>query len=192
MSPHMKEFNYTTPPWPESRWLTIYTKPRAEFVVSNNLEERGYPSLLPVCQRYTKRRDAKPAPIRPLFPRYLFVNVVPGVSWYPILSLSGVTSLLSLGTSSTPSVLPDSVIAELIQRLSDGGGVITLRPKKIKAGTRCQVTAGPLAGHVGLFVDSDEDRTRLMLDILGRSSLTVVPNGVVHPIGSQSADQPTS
>lgn len=177
----MTEFNYTTPPWPASRWLTIYSKPHAEFDVSDGLEQRGYPSLLPVCQVQVKRRDAKSPPIKPLFPRYLFVNVLQGVEWHPILSVPGVNSLLSFGRD-RPVTVPDAIIVELIQRLRKGGGVIPLQPKRIKPGARCQVMAGPLAGHVGLFVGSDDERTRLMLEILGQSSLTVVPNGVVRPL----------
>ena len=177
------QFNSSFPPWPESRWLTIYSKPRAEFFVSNGLEQRGYASLLPVCQRQVKQRGEKPPPILPLFPRYLFVNLLEGVSWYPILSVPGVTTLLSFGQDQ-PVVVPEAVINELVQRLIAEDGVIIIKPEpdELKAGQRCMITAGPLINRTGLFVGSVGGRTKLLLEILGRSSLTVVPNGVVIPL----------
>lgn len=162
----------------ESRWFTIYTKPRAETLTSEALEQRGYKALLPMYQE--KYLDVDIGSVRPLFPRYLFVDIPEGVNWFPLMSVPGVSTLLCFGRE-TPAVVPVSVIDELLERLEADDGVIIIRsePRRLKRGQRCLITAGPLTGHSGLFVDSTEARVRLMMDILGRSSLTVVPSGAV-------------
>ena len=163
---------------PKSRWFTIYTKPRAEIITSEALARRGYTALLPMYQERYWEVDV--GPVRPLFPRYLFVDAPKGVNWFPLMSIPGVSTLLCFGQD-RPAVVPLSVINELVQRLEADDGVIIIRsePRRLKRGQRCLITAGPLVGYSGLFVDSTEVRVRLMMDILGRSSLTDVPSGAV-------------
>ncbi len=165
----------------ESRWLTIYTKPHAEVLVSAGLEKRAYEALLPMCQ--VRYHDVAISPVRPLFPRYLFVNVHREMTWYPIMSVPGVSRLLCFGQEN-PSEVPAVVIDELVARLEADNGVVIIRsePRRLTRGERCLVTAGPLSGFSGLFVDSTEFRTRLMMQFLGRSALTVVPSGAVVSI----------
>ena len=56
-------------------WYVLFTKPRKETQVIDQLEERGLRAYLPLLPAPRCLLHRSP---RPLFPRYLFVQADPG------------------------------------------------------------------------------------------------------------------
>lgn len=92
-------------------WLAAYTAPGAEIAVRDAVREMGYPVLVPMAP--VEVRHARQAMIvdRPVFPRYAFVGIPVGRSWYPIKNTTGVSGILS--ASAEPRPVPPRVVKML-------------------------------------------------------------------------------
>ena len=86
--------------------------------------------------------------------------------WWQARWAPGVIRLIMAGDA-TPAAVPDSVIADLKGRETDG--LIDLPPApKFRPGDRLQVIRGPFAGHVGLYAGmKPRERVEVLLAILG-------------------------
>lgn len=96
-----------------SRWILLYTKPRAEAWAEINLRKQGFATLLPLIR---KRRG-----FGPLFPRYLFVRPEPGRLVTSLRSTLGVQYVVHCGDA--PARVPGDVISEVRSRMDDNGVV---------------------------------------------------------------------
>ena len=69
------------------KWIAVYTKPRHEKTVSNDLYKKGYEVYLPLLREKRKWSDRKKWIEFPLFKSYLFVNntIIPQSIPYPEL-----------------------------------------------------------------------------------------------------------
>lgn len=76
-------------------WLAAYTAPGAEIDVRDRLIATGYQAVVPVgmVEMTVSRRSMLVD--RPVFPRYAFVGIPHGVSWYPVKAVRGVTGILA-------------------------------------------------------------------------------------------------
>jgi transcriptional antiterminator RfaH len=92
-------------------WLLAYTKPRQERVAEKHLRRQCYEVLCPQI-RFQKLRNRRWTWVEePLFPRYLCVGAGEGVSWAPVRSTVGVTSLVRFGgqIASVPEALVETL-----------------------------------------------------------------------------------
>jgi transcriptional antiterminator RfaH len=154
-------------------WYALYTKPRQETTVAEQLEERGLQTFLP---EYNERRRGKPPNARVLFPCYLFVRVdleAAGLSvlrWTP-----GLRRIVSFGGA--PAKMPDEAIALVGKRLAQveaRGGF--LKPR-FRPGERVRLREGPLAGLEAVFEGPvrPSERVRILISFLGEANRAVVP-----------------
>jgi transcriptional antiterminator RfaH len=158
---------------PSLRWHVAQTHVHAESKAAAHLLRQGYEIYLP---RYLKRRrharrvDNVPAP---LFPRYLFVGFDLSARWRSIQSTQGVSHLVCHGNQ--PTVLPESVVAEL-RRREDANGFIRLDPPPLHLpGDKVRVVEGVFGDSFGLFEGmADRDRVAILLDLLGRKVRVVL------------------
>jgi transcription antitermination factor NusG len=61
---------------------------------------------------------------------------------------------------------------------------VELPRPSIKPGTRLRVTAGPFAGHVGLYAGmKPHERVEVLLALLGSQQRVELPRGSVEPMG---------
>ncbi|HEX6536888.1 MAG TPA: transcription termination/antitermination NusG family protein [Gemmatimonadaceae bacterium] len=101
----------------DTRWILLYTKPRAEAWVEINLRKDGFTTLLPRVRQRTG--------FAALFPRYLLA-VSPDDD--VVASLPGSVGILYVvHRGESPAEVPDDVVAELRGRM-DARGIITLDP----------------------------------------------------------------
>ncbi len=156
-------------------WYVVHTHPHAEQTALLNLARQGFSAYLP---RYLKRRRHArriEAVARPLFPRYLFVNLDLGkMRWRSIMSTIGVRHLISDGDK--PVALPDGIVDEIKAREGEDG-MVEMRPEApFEAGQMVQITAGPMCDAIGMFEGlSDKDRVTVLLDLLGRQLRVKLP-----------------
>lgn len=155
-------------------WYAVYTRANSEQQAAINLGNQGYNVYLP---RYRKtRRHARKTEkvLRPLFPRYLFVELDLRMQvWHSINGTRGVVSLVTFGES--PAIVPGGVMKELFARETRDGSILLTLPD-VKKGDRLNIIDGPLANVSGLFERmADGQRALLLLDLLGRSIRVSTP-----------------
>ena len=158
----------------EPNWFAVYTKPRQERVALENLERQGFRCFLPMAINPYQRRSAKKLRVEPLFPRYLFLNVIPDQqSLGPVRSTRGVATLVRFGMELAR--LPEVVIRAVNSRRDPETGLVKLDPVPVAPGDKVKVFDGPLAGLEGIFKErKGEKRALLLMSMLGTESIVEV------------------
>jgi transcriptional antiterminator RfaH len=163
------------------RWHVVYTQPRNEALAFEHLERQGFEVFLP---RYLRRRsharvvDMVPAP---LFPRYLFAAFDDrATGWCVIRSTRGVVDLVRSGDGL--AWVSEIVIDELRRRRDKRGFVLLARELDLGPGQHIRIDFGAFAGCNAIFdAETDHDRVRVLLDLLGREVAVEVPVAAVLP-----------
>lgn len=161
-------------------WFALRVKPRAERVVADVLEGKGYEYFLPMHRERRKWSDRVKTVETPLFGGYLFCRF-DVQQRLPILTSPGVLHVVSIGK--VPEPIPDEEIASL-QVLADSG--LALEPwPYLQIGEQVRIVGGPLAGASGV-VQSVKDRDRLVVSVtlLQRSIAVIVPESCIWPVSA--------
>jgi len=162
-------------------WYALYTKPRQEQRLAEELRARGIETFLPL---YTERRRGEVPRARPLFPCYLFGRAdleVVGVSFFRWLP--GVRALVSFG--GVPARVPEEAIALVRKRLLEVEVCGGFRPARFRPGERVRVREGPLAGLEAVFEGPLEpsERVRILIRFLGECNRAEVPVEMLEAVG---------
>jgi transcriptional antiterminator RfaH len=152
----------------------VYTKPRQEHIALENLERQDFRCFLPMAINPYQRRSENKLRIEPLFPRYLFLNVIPDQqSLGPVRSTRGVATLVRFGVELAR--LPETVIRAINNRCDPDTGLVKLEPVPVEPGDKVKVFDGPLAGLQGIFKErKGEKRALLLARMLGTESTVEV------------------
>jgi len=149
-------------------WCVVATKTHQEDKAAFNLRKQSYTVYAPRFIRRVKHARKISMVPRPLYPRYLFVQLDPKIRrWRPINSTFGVSHILCVGEVPTP--VDSRVIRELKSR-EDESGFVRLEPQRtLKPGDNVRVLDGAFASKLGLFEGmTDGDRVAILLNLLGR------------------------
>ena len=158
-----------------NRWYVVQTHAMAEEKAALNLTRQGYRAYLPCYLK--KRSHARKVDWvkRPLFPRYLFVEMDPeATQWRAIRSTIGVSRFICLGDE--PTAVPEGVVEEIIGREDDKGHVGLGRKDLFKKGQSVEITGGAMDETSAIFecVD-DKDRVTVLMDLMGRQVRVRIP-----------------
>jgi len=159
-------------------WYALYTCPRHEKCVAQQIEQRNISCFLPLYRSVRRWKDRRKELELALFPGYVFVRLELK-DRMRVLQLPSVVRLVSF--NGEPAVLPEAEIEGLRERLSRGGCV---EPHPyLNVGRRVRVSAGPMAGLEGIIVRR-KDRCRVVfsLDLLMRSVAVEVDEADVEPV----------
>jgi transcriptional antiterminator RfaH len=149
-------------------WIVAMTRPAHEAIAALNLSRQGYTSYVP---KYAKRQGQKASVIRPLFPRYIFIQVEQ--FWSSILGTRGISRVLLADEG--PAQLPDRIIKELKARELHGLIQLTT-PSKFLPGEKVKTETGPLVGHLLIYEgQSSHDRVKVLANLLGRACVIELP-----------------
>jgi transcription antitermination factor NusG len=135
-----------SPPSVPRLWFAIYTAPRHEKQVAQQLRYRAVDYFLPL---YVAVHQWKTGPARvelPLFPGYLFVHIGP-LERRRVIELPGVVSIVGGRLGAQP--LAEAEIEQL--RRSVESGRVEPHPY-LKVGANVRVVSGPLTGTEGLLI----------------------------------------
>lgn len=173
------------PPWTEHqpRWYAVHTNARGEWQAHKRLREQGYETLYLHRRATVSHARRKIGVLRPYFPRYLFVAVLPGQSFAAINSTEGVSALVYFGDE--PLVIPQRVIAELRTRCDQTGLVpeeVAKTAHLMAEGTEVHITSGTFAGFVGTVALDTGKQVRLWLSLFGRPVEATVPLSSVERV----------
>lgn len=163
------------------RWYLILTKPSGEDTARMNLERQGYRVYFPRLQRRRLYRGRWTERISALFPRYLFLQLNTGQqSLGPVRSTLGVADAVRFG--SEYAVVPNYVVAGLIQRADPESGLHKLKHPLLAPGAAVRVIAGAFAGLEGIFErEIAADRVVVLFNLMGRDAPVRLPAGCIVP-----------
>lgn len=158
----------------EAHWYVVHTYSGYEDKVSQDLmtivENRRLQELIsevmvPV-EIVPDIKDGKKREVtRKLFPGYVFVNMVmTDDSWYVVRNTRGVTGFV--GPSSKPIPLSEAEVEALGVTKSD-------LELDFAVGDNIQITAGPMAGFIGIVesINKDSEMVKLKVSMFGRETL---------------------
>lgn len=160
-------------------WYALYTAPRHEKRVADQITQQGIDCFLPLYRSVRRWKDRRKELAMVLFPGYVFVQLALQTR-LRVLQLPGAVRLVTF--NGQPAALPQEEIESLRTRLS-GSGNIEPHPY-LNAGHRVRVRSGPLQGLEGTIVRT-KDRCRIVLSIhlIMRSVAVEVDEGDVECIG---------
>lgn len=170
-------------------WYVCYTTASGERLAKEDLEALGFQVILPLRLEWRRvpahRRRARPDGTRPpkrqrverlLFPRYLFVGVLPHWRDFAGMRRSKRVREILCDAYGVPKRLPERVAASLhlVSRI-DAAPDRAAAAAEVAAwiGMRARVVAGPFKGAHGRVVQAG--KTGLRIDIEG-------PNGATFPL----------
>ena len=161
-------------------WYLVLTKPRQERRALDNLFNQGYECWLPQL-RVEKVRQRKLTVVdEPLFPRYLFIRLPPGVNWSPVRSTLGVTTIVRFG--GLPARVPPAVLEML--RAEEAARRETQVQPKFQRGQVVQILTGPFSGLHAVFDMSDgEARAMVLIELLSKQTQLPVPVAALRALG---------
>jgi transcription antitermination factor NusG len=140
-------------------WFAVWTRARAEKVVSEQLARKQIEAFLPTVARWSRWKDRKKKIDWPLFPGYCFARFDPRGS-LDVLKCVGVASIISF--DGKPAPIPHIEI-EAIQRLVQTELQFDPCPL-LHEGDIVEVIHGPLKGVTGRLIHKGP-QARLVLSI---------------------------
>jgi transcription antitermination factor NusG len=146
-------------------WYALYTCPRHEKRVAEQIKRRSFSCFLPLYRSVRRWKDRRKELELALFPGYVFVHMVPE-SRLRVLQVPGVVRLVSF--NGRPAALPEQEIEVLRSRLSS---TARIEPHPyLRKGCRVHVRSGPMQGLQGIVVRrKDSCRVVFSIDLIMRS-----------------------
>ena len=129
-------------------WYALYTRPRFEKKVDEELRSKGIETYLPLRKVLRQWSDRKKWVEEPLFRSYVFVHIRP-TERIRSLRVNGVVRMVGFGGK--PSIIPDDQI-EAVRRFLDEGYKVEPTDYLIR-GDLVEITHGPLMGIRGRLVE---------------------------------------
>jgi transcription elongation factor/antiterminator RfaH len=159
-------------------WYALYTRPRHEKKVYEQLTEKGIVAFLPMIKSLRQWKDRRKWVEMPLFNSYVFVSI-DLKNKLSALQTHGVVKLVDFG--GVPAAIPDWQIEQL-KRLIDNTD--TLMPEQyLKVGDYVEVKSGPLAGIKGYLREiRGEWRVAILVEGIFQSTSFVVDRANVQKI----------
>jgi transcriptional antiterminator RfaH len=164
-------------------------RPNQVIIALRNLIRQGYNTFHPVFETKRLYRGKLTVVKEPLFPGYVFIELLSNQRWVPINSTSGVRRLLIWQPEDSEYLAPARIPDEFVCGLQscchycedhDDKTVWRLVPR-----TRVCIIAGPFAGHEGAIVNwSGADRCRLVTWLLNRDTIVEVSAGDIAAVAT--------
>ena len=140
-------------------WYALYTRPRHERKVDQQLRDKEIVSFLPMRKMLKQWSDRKKWIEEPLFRCYLFVHADP-VDRLRALQTYGIVRMVSfLGK---PAVVQDEEIVTIQRIIQEDPGVEAM--PRFNVGDRVEVISGPLRGLKGQL-ESIQNEKRLIVSV---------------------------
>lgn len=149
---------------PGQNWYALYTCPRHEKCVAQQIEQRSIVCFLPLYRSVRRWKDRRKELDLALFPGYVFVRIALE-DRLRVLQLPSVVRLVSF--HGQPAALPDQQIEQLRERMAHG----RMEPHPyLRVGRRVRVAGGPMQGLEGIIVRRKQRcRVVFSLDVIMRS-----------------------
>jgi transcriptional antiterminator RfaH len=177
----------TITPIGETAWYCARTQPKHEHIAAANLARRlGLEVFHPRLRIERATRRGVVRVVEPLFPCYVFVRCNLAERADEMRYVTGISSLVHFGN--TIPAVPDGVIEELRQCFESEEPMAV--EECLAPGTEVTVAEGALCGSHGIVVRvlPARQRVEILLDFLGRTTLTEVDRKSLTVEGQSMAD----
>ena len=150
-----------------SQWFAVRTMSRHEKKVASQLSLRGVPHFLPMSAERRLWSDREKLISTPLFPGYVFVQVVPShEARLAVLGSAGVVSFVT--RAGAPAPIPIEQI-EAVRALTAENKECKSYPY-IQSGQRVRMRGGSMDGMEGILLVSNKGRTLVLsIEAIGKS-----------------------
>jgi transcription antitermination factor NusG len=174
----------------EASWYAVLTRSRQEKTAASMLQSQSIDIFLPLYQDERRWSDRKKRISVPLFPGYLFVQIVASsTARFRVLKVPGIVEFV--GNREGPLPIPQTDI-EAVRAVISRGVECALHPF-LKAGDRVRVVRGALAGVEGnLSRRGVQSRLVVSVEMLQRSVSVIVDEADVEPALRVQAVSPQS
>jgi transcription antitermination factor NusG len=167
------------------RWYAVYTYPRHEKTVREQLESKSVEAFLPTFVSESRWKDRRVRIQTPLFPGYVFTRIDLRER-SKVFAVPGVIRMLSF--NGTPAPIDDSELQAV--RLCLERGVIVQPYPLLEVGDRVRVRSGVLAGLEGLISRcKDERRLIVPISLINQSVAVEVDAHLLEPLDVQNINQ---
>ena len=144
------------------KWFVIYTKPKHELKVVNELSKIGISSYCPTVKMIKQYSDRKKKIEKPLIPSYVMVYIEENRRSTVFSIPSIVRYLFWLGK---PAIIHEREIDIMKQHLK---GIYTdISISNFIKGQVYKITEGPLAGKTGKIIERKKNKVKLEITSLG-------------------------
>jgi len=160
------------------KWYAVYTRPRWEKKVSENLSKHEIENYCPINKVIRQWSDRKKMVLEPLFTSYVFVHVTEK-EHTQLKKTSGVINLVYwLGK---PAVIGDHEI-ETIKRFLSEHNNVRLEKTPIRVNDMVRVLNGPLMEHEGQITMVKNRTVKIVLPSMGYLMVAEVESANVELI----------
>ena len=160
------------------KWIAVYTKPRHEKTVENELLKKGFEVYLPILKERRKWSDRKKWVEFPLFRSYIFVKTEIKNSLF-VLQTMGVVKVIKFG-GEIAVIQNDSI--QTIKLMIEGGYMPEAIDYFVK-GETVEVKNGPLKGLIGEVTRVDNsDRLLVRVDAIQHSISVQIDRGFLKSV----------
>jgi transcriptional antiterminator RfaH len=165
----------------DSAWYCLYSRKKQEHLAAAHVTLLG--SIPVFCPRIRFRRQTRGGVTvmvtEAMFPGYFFARFCLGEMLPQVRSAHGVSSIVRFGN--WYPAIDDIVIEQLCDKT--GGNAITEVVPEFAPGDSVRLTEGPLTGLEAVITQvlPGKERVRLLLDFLGRETVTEARTNQVIP-----------
>ncbi len=158
----------------EKKWYAIYTNPRAEKKVTEQLSTLGISVYLPLQTVVKQWSDRKKKIEEPLFKSYVFVCIEMERERSTVLGVDGVVKFVRIG-GEVP-IIRDEIICTIKLSLKGYSDII------VKQGTftpnqQVEIIAGALKGHTATIIEQQSGQyCAIQIEELGAHILLKIPS----------------
>jgi transcriptional antiterminator RfaH len=162
-------------------WFVIYTKPRHEKKVADQLENIHINHFLPLVKRLRTWSDRRKYIDTPLFPSYLFVKLEDVQSYFRSLEIDGVLQYVRTGKQITS--VNEEVINNLKLIISNLPGKVEVLSESICPGEKLYISEGPFTGFCCEVIQhKGKQKILVRIELLQRSILLDMPVEYLMPV----------
>lgn len=131
-----------------AQWYALRVRSRHEFIVMNELQQKGIFGYLPYIKKWRRWKDRMKLVEFPLFPGYLFVQIQPhAASYVSALKTRGAVSFVA--HDGRPVPIPAEEVAAL-RLMVESEQELNVYPH-LTEGVRVKIVRGPLCGAEGVL-----------------------------------------
>lgn len=155
-------------------WYLLRTRTAAEGIAQRYLERQGFCSYYPRLMRRTRIRGQRVRQLVPLFPRYLFLQLLIGLQDFsPVRATRGVVGIVRFGE--TFATVPDEIVDYLRSLEDPSTGLHQAEDGSFKVDSPVRITEGPFEGLQGTFLqECGEDRVLVLMTLLGHATPVMI------------------
>lgn len=167
---------------PSANWYLLYTNPRAEKKVADELKRKDIEVFLPLQKTLKQWSDRKKWIEEPLFKSYVFVYTELEKNFYPILNTNGVVKFISFqGKTAQVDYREIDLVKRILGDISLQAE--TLENSALEIGDEVEIIGGPLIGSKGKLLQlQGTQKVMLELSSMQQALLLSIPKEYISKV----------